>query len=271
MNKIVRNRALKHLKEQLTGRDNVKLAVVFGSVARNGVSCHDIDVAVKLADQEKRLLALGELVYTISDALDVSEERVDVIDLDQAPIHLLGRILREGIVIKSDVETLKQLYEKVRDYPDLVLEAKKWINLDPEPKVDKMIVEARVAEVRRNTEFLRSEILSRRPEELSYKDVLALERAIHRATEAMLDLCRHLVAVYSLGLAESYGEYPEKLADAGKIPRELADKLSKLAGLKNIIVHRYLDIKLELLYEASREVADEVAKQFMEWIKEVDP
>jgi len=268
---LERNRVLQNLREQFAICDDVKLAMVFGSVAKRGESLHDVDIAVKLADRGKTLLTLGGLVYRVAKTLGVSEERTDIIDIDHAPIHLLWRILKEGIVIKHDEEALKQLYGKVRDYPDVVLEAKKWINLDPEPKVDKMVVEARTAEVRRNAEFLRGEILNKRPEELSYKDTLALERAVHRIAEAMLDICRHLVAVYSLGLVESYDEYPEKLVSSGKMPEDLAEKLGRLAGLRNIIVHRYLEVKLELLYEASKEIAEEVVKQFIGWIKEIDP
>lgn len=52
--------------------------------------------------------------------------------------------------------------------------------------------------------------------------MLALERALHRIAEAMLDICRHLVAVHSLGIVESYGEYSRRLAQAGKMPRGLA-------------------------------------------------
>ncbi len=272
MEKTIGNReVIQNLREHLRSNEDVTLAILFGSVAGKGVSCHDVDIAVKLAEQKRGLLALGELVYGMAKALGVGEERIDIVDVDQAPVHLLWRILRGGIVVKADEEVLRQLHEKAKDYPDLVLEARRWINLDPEPEVDKMMVEVRVAEVKRNAEFLRGEILSKRPERLNYGDVLALERAIHRIAEAMLDVCRHLVAVHSLGLAESYGEYPQKLASAGRMPKDLAAKLSRLAGLRNIIVHRYSELKLELLYEASEEVIGEITKQFMEWLRGIDP
>jgi uncharacterized protein YutE (UPF0331/DUF86 family) len=44
------------------------------------------------------------------------------------------------------------------------------------------------------------------------------------------------VSVYSLGFVESYGEYPERLVNADKMPKGLARKVEKLAGLRNILL-----------------------------------
>jgi len=38
--------------------------------------------------------------------------------------------------------------------------------------------------------FIKNEILSKKIEELSYKDILALEIAMHRIIALMLDICR---------------------------------------------------------------------------------
>ena len=94
-----------------------------------------------------------------------------------------------------------------------------------------------MGDIRRNAGFIKNEALAKNVDELDYKDILALEGAHHRIAEAMLDICRHLVAVHSLGIAESHGEHPRKLAQAGKIPKELADELARIAGLRNILVH----------------------------------
>jgi uncharacterized protein YutE (UPF0331/DUF86 family) len=134
-----------------------------------------------------------------------------------------------------------------------------------------MVIISRTEEIRRNTEFIKSEILSKKIEDLNYKDMLALERAMHKIIEAMLDICRHLVSVFSLGLAESYGEYPQKLAKANKMPRDLAEYLTRLVGLRNILEHRYLEIKNEILYQTVKETAEKIVSEFIEWIKTIDP
>lgn len=123
--------------------------------------------------------------------------------------------------------------------------------------------------MRRNTVFIEEEVLSKGVEELSYKDGLALERAVQKVVESMLDICRHLVSVYSLGFAESYGQYPEKLAEAKRVPKDLAEDLAKLTGLKNILVHPYQEIKLGLLYMAASEIAERIASRFTGWVETI--
>ena len=78
------------------------------------------------------------------------------------------------------------------------------------------------------------------------------------------------MAVYSLGIVESYREYLKILARAGKIPIELADELTRIACLRKILVHMYLEININKLYEASREIAVKIVPKFIEWIKSID-
>ena len=259
------------LKDFFSKRNDIDLAILFGSIVRNGMTTHDIDIAIRFSNRDVGLLDLGELISSIASLLGLSIDMVNVIDLDDANPLLIRRILDNFIMIKGvegDILKLKKLAER---YPDIALEIERWASLDPEPKVDKMILISRIEELRRNIDFLKAEIIGKRPEELSYKDLLSLERAIHRIIEAIMDVCRHLVSVYSLGLVESYGEYPKKLADAGKMSRELAIELTKLAGLRNILVHRYLEIDPAKLHNTSKRICEDIYKQFMEWIKKIDP
>jgi len=249
--------------------DYVEIALLFGSTARGCGYPHDIDVAVKFSSR-KSLLDMAGLASLIARELGVSEDFIDVIDLDEVKPLLLLKILKNGIVLKGDLEKLEKLYEGASKGIDQLIEVKLWANLDPEPKVNKAIVASRVEEIRRNSELIKNEILTKNVDELKYKDVLALERAIHRIAEAMLDICRHLVTIYSLGIVESYGEYPRRLAQAGKIPKELAEELTKIAGLRNILVHRYLEINLNKLYEAAHEIVSKTAPKFIQWVKSID-
>ena len=215
----------------------------------------------------KSLLDVAGLVSLIARELGVGEGFIDVIDLSEVKPLLLLKILREGIVLKGDSRELEKLREEASKGIDQLIEVEHWANLDPEPKVDKAIVASRVEEVRRNSDFVKNEILAKNVNELSYKDVLALERAVYRIAEAMLDICRHLTAVYSLGIVESCEEYPERLAQAGKMPRELAEELAEIAGLRNILAHRYLEVDLNKLYEVAQEIATRIVPKFIQWVK----
>ena len=82
-------------------------------------------------------------------------------------------------------------------------------------------------------------------------------------------ICRHLVSVYSLGLVESYGQYSQKLAKANKMPKDLAKDVTKLSGLGNILVYKYLEIRAEILYQASKETVEKIVNKFIEWAKAI--
>ena len=257
---------LSQLSKLFDKLENVELAVVFGSLARDGVAAHDVDIAVKFTG-EASLLDLGWVVAKVAEALNVSEDFVDVVDLDHAHPQLLLNVLREGLVVKGGEEELESFVRRAEFYPDALIELREWGTLDPNPKPDKAILNSRVEEIRRNVDFLRENILKRDVSELGYGDILMLERAMHRLIEAMLDVCRHLVSVYSLGFAESYGEYAWKLARNGKMPEDLANDVAKLAGLRNILVHRYLEVEVGKLYDAAKEVTDRIASKFIKWVQ----
>jgi len=260
---------IKRLSELFSRLSDVEVAILFGSAARGCKYPHDIDIAVKFS-REKSLLDIGGLASVIARELGVSEGFIDVIDLAEVKPLLLLKILKDGVVLKGDLKELEKLYEVASRGTDQLIEIEHWAILDPEPEINKVVITSRVEEVRRNSDFIKNEILAKDVDELDYKDVLALERAVHRIAEAMLDICRHLVAVYSLGIVESYGEYPKRLAQAGKMPKELAKELTRIAGLRNILVHRYLEINLNKLYEAAREIAMRIAPKFIEWVKSVN-
>ncbi len=263
---LERSYVVSRLADLFRSIDDVEVVILFGSLARCGFTIHDVDIAVKFS-REISLLDLGLLASRVAEVLNIDANYVDIINLDQVNPALLFKILNEGIVIKGSEEALKKLVEKASLYPDVLIELKMWSTLDLDPRLDITVIVSRVEEVRRNVRFLKEKILVKRPDELDYGEILALERAVHRIIEAMLDICRHVVSVYSLGLAESYGQYPRKLAQAGLMSRELAEKLSKLIGLRNILVHRYLEIDLDKLCDTAREIVEEIADEFIKWVE----
>ncbi len=265
-NKLTLDYVLPRLKELFEKFENVETAILFGSIAKNKFSVHDIDIALKLNKED--LLETGYIITQIAKTLHINEDHIDIVLLNQANPIILSKILKEGIILKAKPNIIEQLLQKAEQTPDAIIELKHWATLDP--KLDKIVILSRIEEIRKNTEFIKSEILSKKIENLNYKDTLALERAMHRTIEAMLDICRHLISVFSLELAESYDEYPQKLAKANKMPRDLAEYIARLAGLRNILVNQYLEIKIEILYQAAKEIAEKIVSEFVDWTKTID-
>jgi len=51
----------------------------------------------------------------------------------------------------------------------------------------------------------------------------------------------------------------------------LSCQVSKLAGLRNILIHQYIEIKNEILYQTAKETTEKIANKFIEWVKTMDP
>ncbi len=75
------------------------------------------------------------------------------------------------------------------------------------------------------------------------------ERLLHLAIEALTDMGNHLIADLHLGHPDYAAQVPDILAEKANLPRELADTWIKMIGLRNILVHDYLDIDPALIYK----------------------
>ena len=83
------------IREHLAGRTDVRVALLFGSRARDTARPDsDVDLAVEAPDVD--LLSLGAELGAVLDL------EVDVVDLADASIPLLEHVVRDGIVVHED-------------------------------------------------------------------------------------------------------------------------------------------------------------------------
>lgn len=111
------------IREHLAGRTDVRVALLFGSRARDTArSDSDVDVAVEAPEVD--LLTLGAELGAVLDL------EVDVVDLADASIPLLEHVVRDGIVVHeghrgagamwrsrtlTTLETDRPWYHRMRD------------------------------------------------------------------------------------------------------------------------------------------------------------
>jgi uncharacterized protein YutE (UPF0331/DUF86 family) len=76
------------------------------------------------------------------------------------------------------------------------------------------------------------------------------ERYLHLAVEAAIDIANHVIADAGYEAPETYRSSFEVLRRHGVIDDSLSTRLQGWAGLRNILVHAYLDIDHELTYQA---------------------
>ena len=67
---------------------------------------------------------------------------------------------------------------------------------------------------------------------------------IQRACEAALDMGQYLIRKHKLGIPQSSRDVFALLATAGFLPAELAEKMKKMVGFRNIAVHEYQRLQL---------------------------
>lgn len=75
------------------------------------------------------------------------------------------------------------------------------------------------------------------------------ERLLQIAIEATIDIGNHLVSFLRLGQAQYSSEIADILAERAELPRDLAETWVKMIGLRNLLVHDYLEVNHGLVYE----------------------
>jgi uncharacterized protein YutE (UPF0331/DUF86 family) len=98
----------------------------------------------------------------------------------------------------------------------------------------------------------------------------AAESYLRRALEALLDLCRHILAK---GLGQGVAEYKEiaaALQTAAVLDAERAGLLREMAGYRNRIVHFYHEIADDELFDiCTRQIGDieAVRDRLLSWLR----
>jgi uncharacterized protein YutE (UPF0331/DUF86 family) len=80
-----------------------------------------------------------------------------------------------------------------------------------------------------------------------FTHVDALTLNVERACQASIDMAMHVVAERHLGVPQSNAEAFALLEKAGIIDAPLAKSLRGMAGFRNIAVHQYEELDMEVL------------------------
>ena len=94
----------------------------------------------------------------------------------------------------------------------------------------------------------------------------SLRYGLLEAIQIVIDVSCHLISRDNLGMPSSYSECIELLQQAGYISDSLADILLGMVGLRNILVHEYIHIEPEKLYDLLNRTDD-----FKAFVKEITP
>jgi uncharacterized protein YutE (UPF0331/DUF86 family) len=79
---------------------------------------------------------------------------------------------------------------------------------------------------------------------------LATQHALQLAVQICIDVGAHLIAEFGLPPADDYGGVFSRLEDADVLDADLAGRLRRAAGLRNLLVHAYAEVDDRKVWEA---------------------
>lgn len=74
-----------------------------------------------------------------------------------------------------------------------------------------------------------------------------------QAVQIVIDLGLSACLQFNLGTPESYGDAFRRLADASLLDRDLAERLTRAAGFRNLVAHAYEGLDMERVHRAAAE------------------
>ncbi|NMB26827.1 MAG: DUF86 domain-containing protein [Tissierellia bacterium] len=110
------------------------------------------------------------------------------------------------------------------------------------------------------------EVYANNPENLrNYTKQDSIILNIQRAIEATIDIAMYLVSEGKLGLPQSSRDAFELLYENGKIDRDMLIKVNSMIGFRNIAVHNYQKINLNIL----QNIIENNLKDFNEFVDNI--
>ena len=106
-------------------------------------------------------------------------------------------------------------------------------------------------------------ILSKIKEEYSIDDIIGdkvdewgLRYGLFESIQIVIDLACSIVSAKNLGVPKNYSDCISLLTDNKYLENELGQKINRMVGLRNLLVHEYGIIDVNRLYEYLNHIQD---------------
>ena len=125
--------------------------------------------------------------------------------------------------------------------------------------LDRQVVAERTAAVERHLRRV-AERLPARPEELAPASDASDAVVLHlwQATQTVIDLALSACLELDLGTPTSYADAFRRLAEAGRVPPDLASRLALAAGFRNVVAHAYDKLDMARVHRAATHGPDDL-------------
>lgn len=129
------------------------------------------------------------------------------------------------------------------------------------PPLNPRVIQERLQHLEENIRTLRG-LQSRTREELHRDRALqwAVEHGLQTSIETVIDIGTHLIGALGLPAPRDYTSVIDIMGEHGIIPPEFAAQLRSMPGFRNILVHQYLAVDLDRVFEALQKAPGEFAE-----------
>jgi uncharacterized protein YutE (UPF0331/DUF86 family) len=116
--------------------------------------------------------------------------------------------------------------------------------------IEKSLITTKLSKLNQYLKFLR-ELQKSTLEEFTsdFKISGATERYLQVAIESIIDIGNEIISSFQLKRPERYRDIPYILSEAKIIPKTFAETVASMIGFRNILVHDYATLNLNLVYE----------------------
>lgn len=251
--------------EEAMKRRSARLCYLLGSTLEDRMTpLSDVDFAI-LPDPSQ--LDFVEKYTSLYDDLCriFHADNIDVILLQEAPPLLQWATIRDGLLLYAVDEATRIAFveDAIFQYHDvqrLLAEHGSYLHQRIREGLSKAMRKADRTRVnlllsRMDQSVFRLKELAEGLDEEQFLDEASWQRRglvehfLRLAIESALDVGRHLIAAKGFRIPEEYRQLGRILGENRIIPRNLAEKLVAMAGLRNVLVHLYWDVDYRLLYQ----------------------
>ena len=92
-----------------------------------------------------------------------------------------------------------------------------------------------------------------------------IERNLEVAAQATIDIANRIISIEGVEKPKDYFEAIVRLGEAGILSFEFAQHLAPIAGFRNILVHDYMDLDWDEVYNNLHQLHD--LSKFMDYVK----
>lgn len=133
--------------------------------------------------------------------------------------------------------------------------------------VDRDVVFAKISSVQRCLKRIKdvTQLKAKTLDDLDTQEIVILN--LQRAIQASIDLAAHIVADEGLGVPQELRENFDMLSRQGVITEKLAKKLRKMVGFRNIAVHEYETIDIDILKSILRNNLKDIEEFYLKVIQ----